>query len=55
MPRKIRQYTVEEKVKVVEWLRRNANNVSKTTREFDVDRKRVRESVNVTKDMTTFR
>ena len=54
MPRKIRQYTTVEKVKVVERLRRNANNVSKTTHKFDVDRKCVRESVNGTKDMTTF-
>lgn len=36
-------YTIEQKVKVVEWHHKNGNNVSKTAREFKVDRKRVRE------------
>ena len=43
MPLKMKQYTVEEKVRVVEWLRINGNNISATSREFGVDRKRVRE------------
>ena len=41
MPLKLRQYTVDEKVNVVQWHRTNGHNVSKTEREFGVDRKRV--------------
>ena len=43
MPLKMKQYTVEEKIRVVEWLRINVNNISATSREFGVDRKHVRE------------
>ena len=39
----MKQYTVEEKILVVNWHRANGNSVSKTSREFSVDRKRVRE------------
>ena len=41
--RHINSYTVEFKMLVVDWLRKNDRNVSKTAREFEVDRKRVRE------------
>ena len=41
--RHINSYTVEFKILVVDWLRRNDRNVSKTAREFEIDRKRVRE------------
>ena len=41
--RHINSYTVEFKILVVDWLRKNDKNVSKTAREFDIDRKRVRE------------
>ena len=47
MPLKLGQYTVDEKVYVVQWHRTNGHNVSKTAREFGVDRKRVRESNSV--------
>lgn len=43
MPRKLKQYSVEWKVNVVEWHRQNGHNVSQTAREFSIDRKRVRE------------
>ena len=43
MPLKLRQYTVDEKIDVVQWHRTNGHNVSKTDQEFGVDRKRVRE------------
>ena len=36
-------YTIDFKVLVVDWLRKNEGNISKAAREFDVDRKRVRE------------
>ena len=36
-------YTVDFKILVVDWLRKNDGNVSKASREFEVDRKRVRE------------
>lgn len=36
-------YTIQKKVEVVEWHRKNGANVSKTARHFEVDRKRVRE------------
>ena len=42
-------YTVEFKIKVVDWLRKNDCNVSKAAREFEVDRKRVREKYEVLK------
>ena len=42
-PRKQDSYTVEFKILVVDWLRKNDRNVSKTAREFEIDRKRVRE------------
>ena len=42
MPLKLRQYRVDEKANV-QWHRTNRHNVSKTEREFGVDRKRVRE------------
>ena len=43
MPLKhLHSYTVEFKV-LVKWLRENNRNVSKTAREFSVDRKRVQE------------
>ena len=45
MPPKLRQYTVKWKVKVAEWHWGNGHNVSKTAREFSIDRKRVREQV----------
>ena len=44
MPLKLSQYTVDEKVNVVQWHRTNGHNVSKTAREFGVNLKRVRES-----------
>ena len=43
MPLFMKQYTVEEKILVVNWHRANGNSVSKTSREFSDDRKRVRE------------
>lgn len=43
MPSHMKQYTVEEKIRVVQWHRENGKNVSKTSRVFCVDRKRVRE------------
>lgn len=36
-------YTIQKKVEIVEWHRKNGTNVSKTARHFEVDRKRVRE------------
>lgn len=36
-------YTIEKKVQVVEWHRKNGSNVSKTAHHFKVDRRRVRE------------
>ena len=36
-------YNIDFKVLVVDWLRKNEGNISKAAREFDVDRKRVRE------------
>lgn len=36
-------YTIQNKVDIVEWHRKNGTNVSKTARHFEVDRKRVRE------------
>ena len=47
MPLKLRQYTVDEKVNVVQWHRTNGHNVSKTDEEFGVGPKRVRESNSV--------
>ena len=40
-----RAYTVKVKLDVVDWYLNNGKNVAKTAREFDVDRKRVREWV----------
>ena len=40
--RHINSYTVEFKI-LVDWLRKNDRNVSNTAREFEIDRKRVRE------------
>ncbi|KAG0444060.1 hypothetical protein HPB47_014231 [Ixodes persulcatus] len=46
-PRRARRvrgsYTILKKVNVVEWHRQNGNNVSKTARQFDIDRKRIRD------------
>jgi len=42
-PKQIHSYTVEIKIVVVDWLRKNERNVSKTARGFEIDRKRVRE------------
>ncbi|KAG0435601.1 hypothetical protein HPB47_018388 [Ixodes persulcatus] len=36
-------YTAQKKIKVVEWHRRNGKNVYLTTRQFKLDRKRIRE------------
>ncbi|KAG0423895.1 hypothetical protein HPB47_000333 [Ixodes persulcatus] len=36
-------YTVQKKIKVVEWHRRNGKNVHLTARQFKLDRKRIRE------------
>ena len=41
--RHIKSYTAEFKIPVVDWLRKNNRNVSKTAREFEIDRKRVQE------------
>ena len=39
----INSYTVEFKVEVVEWHRKNGENCSLTSRQYGVDRKRIRE------------
>ncbi|KAM7310645.1 uncharacterized protein LOC121832848 [Ixodes scapularis] len=36
-------YTIQRKVEVVQWHKKNGDNVSKTARHFELDRKRVRE------------
>ena len=41
--RHINSYTVQFKILVVDWLRKNDRNVSKTAQKFEIDRKRVRE------------
>ena len=40
---KNRSYTVTFKLQVIQWHRQNGGNVSETARNFNVDRKRVRE------------
>ncbi|KAG0418077.1 hypothetical protein HPB47_005151 [Ixodes persulcatus] len=39
----VHSYTVQKKIKVVEWLRRNGKNVHLTARQFKLDHKRTRE------------
>ena len=39
--RHVNSYTVGFKILVIDWQRRNDRNMSKTAREFEVDRKRV--------------
>ena len=36
-------YTVTKKLEVIQWLRRNGDNIAATSREFGIDRKRIRE------------
>ncbi|CAM1302042.1 Uncharacterised protein r2_g1187 [Pycnogonum litorale] len=40
-----RSYTVSEKVDVIKWHKSNGENISKTSRELHIDRKRIREWV----------
>ena len=43
-PRKLRKsYTIAQKLEIVKYALANDRNISKTSREFNVDRKRVRE------------
>ena len=43
MPKSYHSYTVQFKVSVVDWHNANGANLSKTSREFEIDRKRIRE------------
>ena len=38
-----RSYTVAQKLEVVQWANENGKNISKTSREWNIDRKRIRE------------
>ena len=38
-----RSYTVAQKLEVIEWAKDNGRNISKTSKEWGIDRKRARE------------
>ena len=43
--KRIRAYTREFKLSVVNWFRENGSNISQTSREFNIGRQRIREWV----------
>lgn len=40
---RVHSYTISKKIEVVEWHRASGGNVSRTSRPFKIDRKRIRE------------